>query len=76
MQIIKLNRPSSCVKELVVRPELCAVTATFKSGHVQTYCGVNSGDIENLLSDSTVSIGKWINQICKGQKVSEELQFN
>ena len=76
MEIIKLNRPSSCVSSLVVRPQLRAVTATFKSGHVQTYCGINPGDIENLLGDSTVSIGKWINQVCKGLAVSEELQFN
>ena len=76
MQSITLNRPSSAISELVVCPDLCAVTATFKSGHKETFSGLNLGDIENLLTDTTVSVGKWVNQICLGNTVDNELQFN
>ena len=76
MQSITLTRPSSAVSELVVCPDLCAVTATFKTGHKETFSGLNSGDIENLLTDTTVSVGKWVNQICLGNTVANELQFN
>ena len=70
--MIKLQRPSTCA-QLFVSPETNVITVQFKnSGVTQTYTDVNSGDIENLLSDSTVSVGKFVNQVLLGRKVAEE----
>jgi len=66
--MIKLNRPSTCA-QVYVSPETNVVTVQFKTGSSQTFTGINSGDIENLLNDTTVSVGKWINQICLGRQV-------
>ena len=71
--MIKLQRPSTCA-QLYVTPENNVITVQFKgSGVTQTFTDVNSGDIENLLSDSTVSVGKFVNQILLGRKVGDEL---
>lgn len=70
--MIRLNRPSTCA-QLFVSPETNCITVQFKgSGVTETYTDVNSGDIENLLSDSTVSVGKFVNQVLLGRKVAEE----
>ncbi len=69
--MIKLNRPSTCAT-LYITPENGAVTVQFKeTGSTQTFTEVNGGDIENLLTDSTVSVGKWVNQVLLGRRVSE-----
>jgi hypothetical protein len=69
--MIKLNRPSSCAT-LYITPANGAVTVEFKgSGATQTFTDVNGGDIENLISDTTVSVGKWVNQVLLGRRVSE-----
>ena len=69
--MIKLQRPSSCA-QLYVTPENGVVTVQFKNGVTETFTDVNGGDIENLLNDTTVSVGKWINQVLLGRKVSEQ----
>lgn len=66
--MIKLDRPSSCA-QLYVTPENGVVTAHFKTGTIQTFTNVNRGDIENLLNDTTVSVGKFVNQVLLGRRV-------
>jgi hypothetical protein len=66
--MIRLNRPSSCAT-LYVSPQTSTVTVEFKGGGTQTFTNVNGGDIENLLSDTTVSVGKWVNQVLLGNRV-------
>jgi hypothetical protein len=66
--MIKLNRPSSC-GTLFITPENGVVTVQFKGGKTQTFTDVNGGDIENLLCDTTVSVGKWVNQVLLGRRV-------
>ena len=71
--MIRLQRPSSCAS-LLIDPDQGEVTVTFKdSGVTETFTDVNGGDIENLLSDSTVSVGKWVNQVLLGNAAKEEV---
>ena len=66
--MIKLQRPSSCAT-LYITPQNGVVTAQFKSGSVQTFTDVNRNDIENLLNDTTISVGKFVNQVLLGRRV-------
>lgn len=70
--MIKLQRPSSCA-QLYITPDNGVVTVQFKaSGTTQTFTDVNKGDIENLLNDTTVSVGKWVNQVLLGREVAPQ----
>lgn len=69
--MIKLDRPSNCAV-LYLTPENGVVTAQFKNGSTQTFTDVNKGDIANLLEDTTVSVGKWVNQVLLGREVGEQ----
>lgn len=73
--MIRLTRPSSAVSALTIQEVdgVNFVTAAFKSGDLYTYGNINGGDIENLLSDATVSVGKWVNQVCKGLTAGNEV---
>lgn len=70
--MVKLSRPSSCA-QLYITPDNNVVTVQFLNGRTFTFCDVNSGDIDNLIEDTTVSIGKWVNQVLLNRKVSEQL---
>ena len=69
--MIKLDRPSSCA-QLYITPQNNVVTVQFKNGATETFTDVNSGDIDNLLNDTTVSVGKWINQVLLGREVAPQ----
>ena len=70
--MIKLNRPSTCA-QLYITPENGVVTAQFKSGSTQTFTDVNKGDIDTLLNDTTVSVGKFVNQVLLGREVDDQV---
>ena len=72
--MIKLNRPSTCA-QLYVTPENGVITVQFKSGKSQTFTDVNRGDIENLLNDTTISVGKFVNQVLLGRRVDVNAQL-
>lgn len=72
--MIKLQRPSSCA-QLYITPDNGVVTVQFKNGTTQTFTDVNKTDIENLLNDTTISVGKFVNQVLLGRRVDVDAQL-
>ena len=67
-KVIKINRSSSAVQALYVSPPTGVATVEFKNGTKETFTGVNSEDLEDVLYNTTASLGFFVNQVLLGRE--------
>ena len=65
--MIQINRPSSAVQALYVSPQTGVATVEFSNGSKQTFTDVSREALENVLYNTTVSLGFFVNQVLLGR---------
>ena len=58
----RINRASSAIKELFVYPYQGRASVMFNDGHMYDYENVSRRAIMNVLMNTKVSLGKWVNE--------------
>jgi hypothetical protein len=66
--MIKINRTSSAVQALYVSPKTGVATVEFNNGTKETFTGVSTVDLEDVLYNSTASLGFFVNQVLLGRE--------
>ena len=66
--MIKINRSSSAVQALYVSPLTGVATVEFKNGSKETFTGVSTDDLEDVLYNTTASLGFFVNQVLLGRE--------
>lgn len=66
--MIKITRSSSAVNALYVSPETGVCTVDFKNGSKQTFNSINREDLEDVLYNTTASLGFFVNQVLLGRE--------
>ena len=65
----RVKRDSSSINELWVYPYEGRCTVMFKDGHLYEYTNVSRRALFNVLVNPSVSLGKWVNKVCKRPEV-------
>lgn len=71
--MIQIKRPSSAVEALYVSPQTGVATVQFNNGTKETFSGVLREDLEEVLYNSTVSLGFFVNQVLLGREPKDAL---
>tara|TARA_R110001592_G_scaffold22603_2_gene89679 strand:- start:4663 stop:4866 length:204 start_codon:yes stop_codon:yes gene_type:complete len=61
--MIKINRSSSALQALYVSPLTGVATVEFNNGTKETFTGISTAALEDVLNNTTASLGFFLNQV-------------